>query len=156
MFPTTPAMLFYQVSLILSATSLLTLGKSIGHAQKRTFIGDPRRNITCLGSSYDLRLPIRPDGVDLNQLTMQQLCAKKIYGGADIPSVVGGWCSKGLEPAYILGEGPIGHFAWGQDDQMFPTRTGVSFDFTAAELQQNTLGCRGANTMRMNDCIQAV
>lgn len=114
--------MLYQVSLILSVT-LLAHG---------TFIGDPRRNITCLGSSYDMRLPIRPDGVDLNQLTMQQLCAKRAYGGAGISRAMGGWCSKGLEPAYIADEYG-GDMEWRQDDGMLPTLTGVSFDATGAE-----------------------
>lgn len=42
----------------------------------RSFYGDPRRNITCLGSGYDLQLPVRSNGFDPNGLTMQELCAK--------------------------------------------------------------------------------
>ena len=121
-----------QVFFIISLSSLRALGKPSGHVEKRTFYGDPRRNITCLGSSYDLRLPLRPDGVDLNQLTMQQLCAENIYGRADIPYRLGGWCSKVLEPA-LLESSWNGPTRWSQDD-MFPTRTGVSFEFKMSRL----------------------
>ena len=122
-------MMLHQVFLIHGVISLLVLANYDNDVRKRTFIGDPRRNITCLGSSYDMRLPLRPDGFDLNQLTMQQLCAKPIYGGADLPVMVGGWCSKGLEPAYDP-DGDEDDVEWRQDDEMFPTLTGVSFDHT--------------------------
>lgn len=144
-----------QVFVIHSVISLLTLAKRDNYVRKRTFIGDPRRNITCLGSSYDLRLPIRPDGFDLNQLTMQQLCAKPVYGGADIPVIPGGWCSKGLEPAYDPrwdgddddDDGSSDHgdddddvdVAWSQDAEMFPTLTGVSFDDTVTSWIQTPM-----------------
>lgn len=83
-------MFLRQFPYTLVTFSLLVLGAERTHVRKRTFIGDPRRNITCLGSSYDLRLPIRPDGLDLNTLTMQQLCAKPVYGGANITRSLGG------------------------------------------------------------------
>ena len=67
-----------------------------GDLDQRSFYGDPRRNITCLGSNYDLQLPVRQDGVDPNRFTMQQLCAKTIYGGAPAGQHLGGWCSRGL------------------------------------------------------------
>ena len=122
-------MLLEQVSLLLCMHSILAFGLDGNTVKKRTFIGDPRRNITCLGSGYDLRLSLRPDGVDLNQLTMQQLCAKPIYGGSEVPLLLGGWCSEGLEPAWNNMEDD-GTDDWTQDD-MFPTRTGVSFDWQA-------------------------
>lgn len=126
-----PAMFFYPISVILALSSSLALGKGDNHVEKRTFVGDPRSNITCLGSSYDLRIPLRTDGFDLNQLTMQQLCAKPIYGGADIPRALGGWCSAGVEIDYRYVD-PPGEPAWGPSDT-FHLRTGVSFDFRVSE-----------------------
>lgn len=92
-------MLYQHFGILCVAFSLFAFGAKATDVEKRTFNGDPGRNITCLGSSYDLQLPIRPDGVDLNELIMQQLCAKPVYGGASIENALGGWCSKGLEPA---------------------------------------------------------
>ena len=52
---------------------------------------DPLRNITCLGDSYDLELPMlgsfNPNGV-----SMQKLCAKPQYGGGAPGQHAGGWC----------------------------------------------------------------
>lgn len=84
---------------------LLLLGLPILHAHptvdtnlaKRSFYGDPRRNITCLGSKYDLQLPPGVNETDPNELTMQQLCAKTVYGGAPAGRHLGGWCSRGLK-----------------------------------------------------------
>ena len=124
-------MFFFPVFDILALSSSLALGKTDDHVEKRTFVGDPRSNITCLGSSYDLRIPIRTDGVDLNQLTMQQLCAKPIYGGANISRALGGWCSAGVGIDYLYVE-PPGLPPFGPSDT-FHLRTGVSFDFSVSE-----------------------
>lgn len=134
-------------SLTLLCISYLCLGilrasafpKENDHLDRRSFYGDPRRNITCLGSSYDLQLPVRTDGVDPNRFTMQQLCAKTIYGGAPAGQHLGGWCSRGLvvkdgEPGensdpddyspYDNTENPNDEWEW--------RWTGVSFDVSAA------------------------
>ena len=108
------------------------------HLEKRSFYGDPRRNITCLGSSYDLQLPVRSDGVDPNLFTMQQLCAKTIYGGAPAGQHLGGWCSRGLEVED--GEPPQEPDPDSESDSMTENPnsvrewkwTGVSFDMSAA------------------------
>ena len=64
---------------------------------KKSLYGDPRRNITCLGGGYDLKIPFaHGPGVDPDTFTMQQLCAKTIYGGAPAGQHFGGWCSQGL------------------------------------------------------------
>ena len=135
-------MFFYLISVILTLSSFPASGKGDG---------DPRRNITCLGSSYEFRIPIRPDGVDLNRLTMQQLCAQPVYDGADIPRVLGGWCSAGLEIDYQYeippGDPPWG--PWGPSDTSRP-RTGVSFDHTVSRsVQPGELQPDGFNDERL-------
>ena len=81
---------------------------------------------------------MRSDGVDPNRFTMQQLCAKTIYGGASAGQHLGGWCSRGLwvedgEPGQdsdpdsdpdSMTENPDSVFEW--------EWTGVSFDMSAA------------------------
>ncbi|KAG7005472.1 hypothetical protein G7Y79_00019g046520 [Physcia stellaris] len=109
-------MFFFPVFDILALSSSLALGKADDHVEKRTFVGDPRSNITCLGSSYDLRIPIRTDGVDLNQLTMQQLCAKPIYGGANISRALGGWC---VSFDFSVSEEMSDHLANFNDDRLY-------------------------------------
>ncbi|KAI4180916.1 MAG: hypothetical protein L6R41_006942 [Letrouitia leprolyta] len=54
---------------------------------------DPRKNITCVGDSYDLSLPILGE-FNPNLLTMQQLCAKPQFGGGLPERHVGGWCNR--------------------------------------------------------------
>lgn len=108
------------------------------HLDKRSFYGDPRRNITCLGSSYDLQLPVRLNGVDPNRFTMQQLCAKTIYGGAPAGQHLGGWCSRGLK----VEDGESGQDSDSDDstdsiseipnDESEWKWTGVSFDLSTA------------------------
>ena len=106
--------------------------------EKRSFYGDPRRNITCLGSSYALQLPSL-DGNDPNELTMQQLCAKTIYGGAPDGRHFGGWCSRGLVP------NDVGHSNTDDldDEEVTDGRysdiTGVSFDLSDNSHANNDL-----------------
>jgi len=97
---------------------------------KRTFNGYPRRNITCLGSSYDLQLPIRSDGFNPNELTMQQLCAKTVYGGAPLGQNLGGWCSKGLRYSEqgFSDQVPVYHEYDNRDYATSTDPQGVSFD----------------------------
>ncbi|KAL9032805.1 MAG: hypothetical protein Q9180_006298, partial [Flavoplaca navasiana] len=64
-------------------------------------LADPRGNITCVGNSYDLELPVIGD-FNPNELTMQQLCAKPQYGGGLPGQHVGGWCEH-----WLLEEGPF-------------------------------------------------
>ncbi|KAL8895582.1 MAG: hypothetical protein Q9192_003547 [Flavoplaca navasiana] len=64
-------------------------------------LADPRGNITCVGNSYDLELPVIGD-FNPNGLTMQQLCAKPQYGGGLPGQHVGGWCEH-----WLLEEGPF-------------------------------------------------
>ena len=98
---------------------------------KRTFDGFPERNITCLGSSYEVQLPLRSDGTNPNELTMQQLCAKSVYGGAPEGWNLGGWCSKGLRYSVkrLFGE-PVYDENQNLDyeDSTYPQ--GVSFDLS--------------------------
>lgn len=54
---------------------------------------DPRKSITCVGSSYDLNLPNLGD-FNPNLLTMQQLCPKPQFGGGLPERHVGGWCDS--------------------------------------------------------------
>ncbi|KAL8853905.1 MAG: hypothetical protein Q9221_001212 [Calogaya cf. arnoldii] len=76
----------------------------IGGAAAENFdpsLADPRGNITCVGNSYDLELPVIGD-FNPNRLTMQQLCAKPQYGGGLPGQHVGGWCEHwlvGLRPS---------------------------------------------------------
>ena len=125
-------MLYRFLGIVCVTFSLFAFGAKATDVEKRTFNGDPRRNITCLGSSYDLRLPIRPDGVDLNNLTMQQLCAKPVYGGASIGNALGGWCSKGLQPAVWWpstddDEDPLQ--GWDTNNAYQASTNGVAFEF---------------------------
>lgn len=129
-------MLLHLSYLLLGILGSYAFSQDDGYLDKRSFYGDPRRNITCLGSSYDLELPVRSDGVDPNNFTMQQLCAKTIYGGAPAGQHLGGWCSRGLRAEdgnppdqpdpdnSDIQENPnsVWQFAW----------TGVSFDWSAA------------------------
>ncbi len=102
---------------------------------KRTFNGYPRRNITCLGSSYDLQLPIRSDGFNPNEITVQQLCAKTVYGGAPQGQNLGGWCSKGLRYSEQAFEDEVPIY-YEEDNRDYATSTdpqGVSFDFLSLD-----------------------
>ena len=103
---------------------------------ERTLYGDPRRNITCLGNGYDLQLPLRPDGVDPNHFTMQQLCAKTIYGGAPAGQHLGGWCSRGLEvtenPELIGSDDSDTDVPFDESNTEPSAVTGVSFDLSPA------------------------
>ncbi|KAL8999824.1 MAG: hypothetical protein Q9169_001364 [Polycauliona sp. 2 TL-2023] len=58
-------------------------------------LADPRGNITCVGNSYDLELPVI-GAFNPNELTMQQICAKPQYGGGLPGQHVGGWCEHWL------------------------------------------------------------
>lgn len=86
-----------SVLLLLGMPFVFARTKTERALNERSFHGDPRRNITCLGKHYDLQLPLRRDGHDPNELTMQQLCAKTEYGGAPNGSHFGEWCSRGLQ-----------------------------------------------------------
>ena len=125
--------------------------KNNNYLEKRSLYGDPRRNITCLGQSYDLHLPFLHNGTDPNTFTMQRLCAKTIYGGAPAFQHFGGWCSKGLtvqdHRASDNGEESEDDFdepAWDADGSEL---TGVSFDLSANSQAAETtdprflLGC---------------
>ena len=54
-------------------------------------LADPGKNLTCLGDSYPLDLPIIGD-FNPNLVTMQQLCAKPQYRGGQPGQHIGGWC----------------------------------------------------------------
>ena len=143
--------------LFLSLPGVSAFPKENGHLDTRSFYGDPRRNITCLGSSYDLQLPVRPDGVDPDHFTMQELCAKTIYGGAPAGQHLGGWCSRGLEVV----DGKPGQ----QTDQLLESDghtenpnfqfdwrwTGVSFDWSAAS--QAAPIAQGADVSRYSSSL---
>ena len=127
-------MLLYLCFLLLYIPGSSAFPKNDGGLEKRSFYGDSRRNITCLGSSYDLQLPVREDGVDPNNFTMQQLCAKTIYGGAPPGQHLGGWCSRGLE---VRDGQPENYSDSDSDSSHDPglsdwSWTGVSFDLSAA------------------------
>lgn len=122
-------MLFYLFLLLGNPVSS-AIPKNNSNLDKRTFYGDPRRNITCLGSSYDLQLSIRRDGVDPNHFSMQQLCAKTIYGGAPAGQHLGGWCSQGL-PSHEIWPAENGHNEVVHVDEN-PSLAGVSFDLSDA------------------------
>lgn len=120
-------MIYYFV-LLLGIPIVSARPENITTLNERSFYGDPKRGITCLGSHYDLQLPLRSDGSDPNELTMQELCAKTIYGGAPAGDHLGGWCSKGL-PTKVEGSEDT-------DDDEEPEGygnselTGVSFDLS--------------------------
>lgn len=147
-------MLRYLYFISLGILGSSAFPKDNGHLDKRSFYGDPRRNITCLGSSYDLQLPVRDNGVDPNHFTMQQLCAKTTYGGAPNGEHLGGWCSRGL--IYREDLDPEDHsdsdsgsgLAEQPDDSDEWNWTGVSFDLLDTRQQESTgadprflLGC---------------
>ena len=52
---------------------------------------DPVGNITCLGDSYDLELPLQAHW-NPNTVSMQSLCAKTQYGGGPPGQNIAGWC----------------------------------------------------------------
>ena len=54
-------------------------------------LADPKGNVTCFGESYDLKLPSW-DGLNPNELSMQELCAKTQYGGAPPGQNIGAYC----------------------------------------------------------------
>ena len=54
---------------------------------------DPNGNITCLGDSYDLELPLQAHW-NPNTVSMQSLCAKTQYGGGPPGQNIAGWCEK--------------------------------------------------------------
>ena len=65
---------------------------------------DPNGNITCLGDSYDLELPLQAHW-NPNTVSMQSLCAKTQYGGGPPGQNIAGWCeeparSRGTLPPY--------------------------------------------------------
>ncbi|MCJ1273116.1 hypothetical protein MMC21_000905 [Puttea exsequens] len=53
---------------------------------------NPEGNITCIGDSYPLLLPV-VGNFNPNQVTMQQLCAKPQYNGGQRGQHIGGWCA---------------------------------------------------------------
>lgn len=124
--------LFYLSLLLLRIPRSSAFPTDDGDLIRRSFYGDPRRNITCLGSNYDLQLPVRHDNVDPNRFTMQQLCAKTIYGGAPTGQHLGCWCWRGLpiqegemeDESNDEPENPNSTFDW--------EWTGVSFDLSDA------------------------
>ena len=129
-------MLPYLAFILSCAFGICARSTEFSSLDKRNLPADPRRNITCLGSSYALQLPIRRDGINPNDFTMQQLCAKTEYGGAPAGQHLGGWCSKGLRMAekdffesditFLDGEGPSYAF-----DATSPQ--GVSFEDVTPE-----------------------
>ena len=58
---------------------------------------DPASNITCVGSSYDLDLPVIQDSrlglFNPNEVSVHKLCAKPQFGGGAPGQHVGGFCS---------------------------------------------------------------
>ncbi len=142
---------FYIISLGILGSSAFS--KDNGHLDKRSFYGDPRRNITCLGSSYDLQLPVRRNGVDPNQFTMQQLCAKTTYGGAPNGQHLGGWCSRGLiyrdlELDYGDSDSDSGPAEQPEDSWQWAF-TGVSFDLSNTFQDERT----GADPRFLLGCV---
>lgn len=142
-------MLPYLAFILSCALGICARSKEFSSLDKRSSSGDPRRNITCLGSSYALQLPIRSDGTNPNDFTMQQLCAKTAYGGAPAGQNLGGWCSKGLpmeekdaddpDPVFVDGDEP--GFALNPTDPQ-----GVSFEDSPLNTQEGwdvrfLLGC---------------
>ena len=57
---------------------------------------DPRRNISCVGDSYDFKLPLL-DGFNPNGLSMQTICAKPQYGGGGRYQHAGAYCYYPIE-----------------------------------------------------------
>ena len=53
---------------------------------------NPENNITCVGQTPDLRLPLLQDGFNPNMASMQQLCAKTKYGGGQAGQHAGAYC----------------------------------------------------------------
>lgn len=61
----------------------------------------PWHNITCLGTNYDLTLPII-DGFNPNEVSMQRLCAKPQYDGGLPGQHLGGRCSFGAQKTVVF------------------------------------------------------
>ena len=59
---------------------------------------DPKRNLSCVGDSYGLRLPLLEDGFNPNGLSMQKLCVKPQYGGGEQHQHAGAYCFHPIEP----------------------------------------------------------
>ncbi len=51
-------------------------------------------NISCVGQSYDLKLPLQA-GWNPNNVSVQHLCAKTKHGGGPGEQNIGGWCDHG-------------------------------------------------------------
>lgn len=77
---------------------------------------DPRGNITCLGTSYELRLPTW-DGFNPNEYTMQQLCAKPQYGGNPPGRNLGAYCYYNSVES-IVGGASSSNGVGGNDDNL--------------------------------------
>ena len=75
-----------NLSLLYSAFNIAWCSRAFSTAYNRSHVG----------SRYEVQPPIRLDGTNPNELTMQQLCARSIYGEAPEGPNLGGWCSKGL------------------------------------------------------------
>lgn len=94
----------YCITLAAAAPTVGSDGQPVHLGESRG--GDPQRNITCVGTTPDLQLPIFENGFDPNQATMQELCAKPQYGGGLPGQHAGGYCFD--RPQYL----PIGEVAF--------------------------------------------
>lgn len=86
--------------------SLWILGASSTYDPRRRHLrenfdpaeADPKRNVSCVGGSYDLKLPILEDGFNPRNLSMQELCVKPQYGGGKPHRHAGAYCFNPIEP----------------------------------------------------------
>ena len=115
----------YSVLILISSPASQTLPSNKTDLETRSFYGDPERAITCLGSHYDAELPWNFDNP--NDMTMQEWCAKTVYGGAPEGGRMGGWCSKGLPQKFENSRALSGLDLFAHRRNM--DVTGVSFDW---------------------------
>ena len=73
-------------------TSVLANASAYTRPKSDQNVAHLKNNITCVGQSPDLRLPLLQDGFDPNRASMQQLCAKTQYGGGAPGQQAGGYC----------------------------------------------------------------
>ena len=63
---------------------------------------DPRGNVSCVGDTYDLKLPML-ENFNPNGLSMQKLCVKPQYGGGAQYQHVGAYCYNPLGSSWMSG-----------------------------------------------------
>ena len=84
--------LYYTLNIgLASAGSNLVTRRGTAQSAVNPELLAKRHNISCVGNTYDLELPLQSDW-NPNTVSLQYLCAKSKYGGGPTGRNIGGWC----------------------------------------------------------------